>query len=165
MPSDAVTISVALAAPTAAAVGAVVIHRQRLQHERRQGDLAVVRELLARGAERGMELERATRDWIYAETQAGDPVESVESRAVNAACDGWRTYTANLQVVFPDEHPVIVAAEAIESLAIHVAHDVEAVDLGEGRGNRRDMLPVYSDLETALAAWRLAARTIARAEL
>lgn len=73
MPSDAVTIAVAFTAPAAAGVVAVALHRQRLAHERRQDDLAVVREILARGAASGMELERAARDWLYAEHAPARP--------------------------------------------------------------------------------------------
>jgi hypothetical protein len=49
VPSDLVTITAALASPVVAGVVAVVIHRQRLSHERQIADRNAAREALKEG--------------------------------------------------------------------------------------------------------------------
>ena len=163
MPSDAVTIVVALAAPTAAGAVGVALHRQRLSHERWEGDLAVVRELLARGAQNGMQLERAADAWLGGTPPAaallaaqGDP--SVQ--ALESAVHEWETYVAALQVVFDEQRAVVSAAVEVEAVAVQLLHELE----GPLR-DRWDISGRVVELANKLKAWRAAARDVARARL
>jgi hypothetical protein len=166
MPSDAVTITAALAAPTVAGVVAVIIHRQRLVHESRHADLIVVRELLARGAERGMQLERAMRTWLYAEPPDPDPAQLIRDRIpteLDQAADQWRIYAASLQVFFPESHPVLTAAGQVDSALVRLLMQGDRVE--ENHGDRLDLRPHADDLSSKLVAWRAAARDVARAKV
>lgn len=158
MPSDAVTITAAVAAPTVAGVVAVVIHRQRLAHERRQTDLAYVRELLAHGAERALTLERAVKPWL----PFPGPTPTVEAeQALERAANEWRAYLAALQVVFADDTALVTTTRVVDELATWLARAVPHPD--------PDRLPplgeVARDAHDGIGRWREAAREVAGAKL
>jgi hypothetical protein len=163
MPSDAVTIAVALASPTAAGVVAVLIHRERLAHERRLSDLSVSRDVLARAVAAGIKVERAAEDWDNAYVAHVRNEDPHLAAAIAEAIAAWRAHAATLAIVFPKDHPVIDAADKVEMGVIEIAYYVE-----EYHDRGRDAFGVRSattKLAEALDKLRAAARGVAQARL
>jgi hypothetical protein len=156
---------VALAAPSLAADAAVVLHRQRLAHERRQAGVAVVRTLLARGAELGMELVRAGLAWLHAERPLSSLIPERDLRVadIDDAATAGRTYAASLQIIFDEGHAVLTAAGEVESALMVFLYEAEKAD--EWPANRWKGGPALEALELQLDAWRAAARNVAREQL
>ena len=143
MPSDAVTIAVAVASPTVAAIVAVVIQRQRLAHERREADLVQLRQMFADGSRRvaelldsafelrdakrrALELERLEESrrggWSEVEEEArGGRLEQLRhemaSRAwadrLENALEGWTVHHAAMRIWFEPDHQLMEMADKV----------------------------------------------------
>jgi hypothetical protein len=164
MPSDAVTITAALAAPTVAGLVAVVIHHQRLAHEREQADLAILRELLARGAEQGMQVESAAWEWFREGIGQAEPrPTNPESAALDHADDEWRRFLANLQVLLPEGDPILVAAEQVDRAIDQLLYEAEGIDK-EGLDRRPARVTIEAVVDS-LRVWRRAASDAGHARL
>jgi len=163
MTSDAVTIAVALASPTAAGVVAVVIHRQRLAHERRLSDMSVVRDILARTIAAGVDVERAATDWDNAYVSHVAREGPHLDAAINDAVAAWRANAATLAIVFPEGHPVLEAAKKVEGAVIELAWAVE--EYHDRQGDASLVRTANDGLKPAVGDLQFAARGVAQATL
>lgn len=163
MPSDAVTIVVAIASPTAAGAVAVLIHRQRLAHERELGDLAVVRDVLARAVAAGIEVEHAVVAWdnVYVSHVGSEGPHLAD--AVDSAVAAWRSRAATLAIVLPAAHPVLNAADEVESAVVQLVYYVE--DYHDREGDPMGVRTATDELREGLDSLTEAARGVAQATL
>lgn len=128
--SDGLQIVLAVAPSVIAVVGAItaiVLHRgrlnhernlakDRLAHERRLADLAVVRQVLARGIELVTEVDAGLEAFqrVYSGAiEQKRPLTQEERDPVNVLNQRWRTYLAELEVLFAEDEPVNAAAKDI----------------------------------------------------
>jgi hypothetical protein len=174
VPAEAVTLLVAVATPLVAGGVAIVIHRQRLHHERREADLAIVRALLSRGGTLLRALDDDAHCWFLT-LRPGAQVEVGKGRDLFAVFSrsqfAWRNYVAGeLDVMFEAQDAVMVTANEIVSaaaeLAAHWADWQESHPEAPMRSDAfRGAMGKMHRFVQAVPRWNEAATAVARARL
>jgi hypothetical protein len=151
-----------LASPAVAIAGiiaAVLVHRQRLKHDRTLADLGAVRELLSRGLALVHEMEESLLDYHKAAAIRDDVTPSVQHREkMLVFVRGWYAYTMDLEVIVGPDEAVCKAAHHLHEVYMGVVH----------AGAQRSREALYHSItrtfqEEALPQFRAEARRLARA--
>jgi hypothetical protein len=111
MPSDLVTITVALASPIVAGVVAVVVHRQRLSHERQLADRNAAREAMKDGATRAMKINEFAA-LVHIHQYDADKTHRLAD-ALRDHIDAWYAFTCGLYVLLSRHDALIGRADEV----------------------------------------------------
>jgi hypothetical protein len=87
---------------------ALLIHRQRLRHEREEADLTLVRNLLAEGAGLVDRIVQAAKGPLLV---SGDPDYTAYRRALGESAESTGAFALRLQVLFAADHDVRVRGQ------------------------------------------------------
>jgi hypothetical protein len=149
MPSEAVTLVATIAAPSIAGVVAVVIHRQRLAHERREADRAALRGLLLDGSRRVFALLELG---VVAPRRAAPGLGQRDAllRELGEGTDWLMAFAGELRVWLPDTHPLFAPLQA----AVAAGSQLERAVLEEDE----DIEHRGDELADALGQWLNAAQ-------
>jgi hypothetical protein len=157
MPVDLIALAGVITAPTVAGLVAVTIHRQRLTHEREEGDLRQLREILAKasGASYGFVVEL---QHMHAERAHPDSQIAAIGDARRRQRDFFETLL-QLRLLFEPGHPLLEHSEALVKRFDSIVAprwDEDPRAWGE---------PDLKPLQDAIDAWYSEARSVARARL
>jgi hypothetical protein len=144
---------------------ALLIHRQRLRHEREEADLTLVRNRLAEGAELADRIVQAARRHLLV---PGDPDYAAYRRDVGDSAENTGAYGMRLRVLFVEGHEVMVAwAALVESAAVLTDTLIAAAKTQqeEGRVDRTTVEDEVERVDAAVRSWTAAATRVGRARL
>lgn len=160
MPVDVVALAGVVTAPVVAGVVAVVIHRERLSHERRENDLRELRTILTRANEAQYEWMDSMRTALNRLVEPDRQIEAM--RAAIRARGAYFEAVLALRFLIDDEHPLITASyeldDAFSRASPNLSHTLPAVQ----------DLPTHAELhqiEPIMSRWFLVAHETARARL
>jgi hypothetical protein len=144
---------------------ALLIHGQRLRHEREEADLTLVRNLLAEGAGLVDRIVRAAKGPMLA---PDEPDYTAYRRALGDCAENTGAYGLRLRVLFAEDHEVRIAwATMHESAALLTDTLIEAMKTQQG-GGQVDRARVERDVKRvdgAATSWVAAAARVGRARL
>lgn len=158
MLSDVVAVAGIITAPMVAGVVALVLHRQRLTHERGMHDRERLRHLLDEGARLQWQGRTAIVDAMTLPSDTDAPTKKEAEDRILAMGMEFAPYVARLCLWLADDDPVVVNWRKL--------HEQLGQFIGVPPGPRSEYLRVLlPDFDAAAAAWIATAREMTRARL
>jgi hypothetical protein len=144
---------------------ALLIHRQRLQHEREEADLTLVRSLLTEGTGLMDRIVRAAKGPLLC---SDDPDYLAYRQALVDVAEGTGVYRLRLWVLFAEEHEVWQAWSKFHESASALIDTAIAAATAQQEGRSVDRAIVEEDVgrvDAAAGSWLVAATRVGRARL